>query len=174
MAEIKSTLDIIMERTKGMTMSDAEKRAFKQKETTDRVKGLIQKYADGFLDLERLKMDMGVFEPDQQEIVKQTIQGEVLHRIKPGINNHALWDVLEIICGIETAPLMKSLADLEHDLEEEHPVYKKNMEANLKEKGISGSALIPNIESDPDWLTFSSEKEREFQENALKALSIPK
>ena len=52
MGEIKSTLDIIMEKTKGLTMSEEERTSFKEKELTGKVKGLVQKYINGFLRLE--------------------------------------------------------------------------------------------------------------------------
>ena len=144
------------------------RRAFRQKETIDRGKGLIQKYVDGFLDLEKLKMDIIACDPDQLETMKQAIQDEVLHRIRPGMDNRALWDILEIVYGPRTAGLMENLADIENKLDGERLVYEKNMEAALRKKGISGSALIPNIESDPDWMAFQMEKEREFKERLGK------
>ena len=55
MGEIKSTLDIIMEKTKGLTMTEEEKTAFKSKEMEGKVKGALQKFLDGILDVERLK-----------------------------------------------------------------------------------------------------------------------
>jgi hypothetical protein len=38
MAEIKSTLDIIMERTKNLTMTDEEKASFRRKEAEGKVR----------------------------------------------------------------------------------------------------------------------------------------
>ena len=47
MGEIKSTMDIIMEKTKGLTMTEEEKAEYKHKELTGKVRGLIQKFLDG-------------------------------------------------------------------------------------------------------------------------------
>ena len=58
MGEIKSTLDIIMEKTKGLTMSEEEKEAFQKKETEGKVRGFLQRYLDCVIDLERLKAEL--------------------------------------------------------------------------------------------------------------------
>ena len=57
MGEIKSTLDLVMERTKNLSLSDEEKQAQKQKEVESRIRGLLQKYLDGWLDKNQLKID---------------------------------------------------------------------------------------------------------------------
>ncbi len=38
MGEIRSTMDIIMEKAKGLTMTDEEKEAFRKKETEGKVR----------------------------------------------------------------------------------------------------------------------------------------
>jgi hypothetical protein len=57
MGEIKSTLDLVMEKTKDLTLSSEEKKAQKQKEIENRIKGLLQKYQDGFLSKSELKTE---------------------------------------------------------------------------------------------------------------------
>ena len=44
MAEIKSTLDLVMEKTRNLTLSSEEKQAQKQIEIGNRIKGLVQKF----------------------------------------------------------------------------------------------------------------------------------
>ena len=61
MAEIKSTLDLIMEKTKGLTMSDEEKEAFQQKELETKLRGSLQKVMEGRLKLERFQMELDAF-----------------------------------------------------------------------------------------------------------------
>jgi hypothetical protein len=46
MAEIKSTLDLVMEKTKNLNLSNAEKQDQKNKEMESRLRGLVQKYQD--------------------------------------------------------------------------------------------------------------------------------
>jgi len=59
MGEIRSTMDIIMEKAKGLTMSEEEKETFRKKETEGKVRGFLQRFLDGFIDAERLKDEIG-------------------------------------------------------------------------------------------------------------------
>ena len=43
MAEIKSTLDIIMEKAKKFSVTEEEKQGFKRQELEGKIKGLVQK-----------------------------------------------------------------------------------------------------------------------------------
>ncbi|MBN1849616.1 MAG: hypothetical protein JW932_13640 [Deltaproteobacteria bacterium] len=170
MAEIKSTLDLIMEKTKGMTMTDEEKRAFKEKETTEKVKGLIQRYLDGFMDLERLRMEITAFEDNQREFVRHTIIEDLISMIGLGKDNRLLWEVLEKICSIRTVSLKEELDRVEQELSRKRSIYEKEMMNDFNSRGISGSAVMPNIDSYPVWLAFQSGKETEFKERTLKIL----
>ena len=55
MAEIKSTLDLIMERTKNLTLTKEEKKAIHTKEVKCRVRGWFQRYGDGSLTIRDIK-----------------------------------------------------------------------------------------------------------------------
>ena len=57
MGEIKSTLDLVLEKTKNLTLSSEEKESQKQKEVENRIKGMVQKYQDGILSINQLIAD---------------------------------------------------------------------------------------------------------------------
>ncbi len=46
MAEIKSTIDLIMERTRNLTMTEEEKEELRNKELTEKAKGWVVRYLD--------------------------------------------------------------------------------------------------------------------------------
>ena len=54
MAEIKSTLDLVMEKTKNLSLSSEERQAQKNQEIESRIRGLLQKFKDRALNSERL------------------------------------------------------------------------------------------------------------------------
>ena len=70
MGEIRSTLDIIMEKTKGLSMSEEEKKAFKKQETAGKIRGLIQKYLDGTVAMDKLKVEIAALAEKNQDMVK--------------------------------------------------------------------------------------------------------
>jgi hypothetical protein len=55
MAEIKSTLDLIMERTRNLSMTPEEKEALRRKEWHSRIQGWLQRYLDGLMGTNSLK-----------------------------------------------------------------------------------------------------------------------
>ena len=57
MGEIKSTLDLVLEKTKHLTQSSVEKQAQIRKDVEIRIKGILQKYQDGVVSKEQLQRD---------------------------------------------------------------------------------------------------------------------
>lgn len=167
MGEIKSTLEIIMEKTKDLTLTEEEKKEFKQKDMAGKIKGVIQKFLDGILDLNRLKMEIAALEKDNQDMVSRLVIDELLSRIKPQEDNTLFLQILDIREGIDTAPIKEILAGFQKRLAEEKAVYEKGLMNSFKNKGISGSAVIPNINADPVWIDNISEMKKEFEEKLL-------
>jgi hypothetical protein len=160
MAEIKSTLDIILEKTKNLSVTEEEKREFKKREMGGKIKGLIQKFLDGIVDFERLKIEAASIGKGQENILKQIIIKESVERITPGQDNEPLLKLLEGTAGIDASPVRKVLTDFEHGLEKERNSHERYLRNRLKEEGISGSAVLLNPNADPEWLKqVSSMKE---------------
>jgi hypothetical protein len=164
MGEIKSTLDIIMEKARGLNISDEEKKAFKEGEMAGKVKGLIQKFLDGILDMHQLKRELAGLAEKGVEVVKRLIREESVSRIEPEGDNEPLLRVLEEVTGSDTDSLREFLKDFEQRLEQEKGSREKALKETLEKQGISGSAVIPNIHADSEWSRYASEIEKEFQE----------
>ena len=164
MGEIKSTLEIIMEKTKGMTMSEEEEKDFKLREIRGKVGGLIQKFIDGVIDLERYKTELASLGKGQQEMIPQAVMDESIARIRPGGDNSSFLKLFEATDGIDAAQVRALLADYKKMLENKRAEVEKDMVKRLHAKGISGSAVIPNPDSDPEWINFLSEKGSKLKE----------
>lgn len=165
MGEIKSTIEIIMEKTKGMTMSEKEEKEFKLREIRGRVGGLIQKFIDGVIDLEKYKIKIASLEKGQRDMIPQAVMNESIQRIRPGGNNTSILELLEVTNGIDAAPIRALLADFEKMLEDQRAEVEREMVKRLHAKGISGSAVIPNPDSDPEWIRYLSQKGCELKEH---------
>jgi hypothetical protein len=168
MGEIRSTLDIIMEKTKGLTMSEEEKRAFKEEEMTGKIKGLMQKFLDGVLDMERLKIQVVALAEKDEDMVKLMIREESVPRIRIGEDNERVLRILQEVAGLDTMSIRTALKDFKARLEKEKGVREKELIKNLEKKGISGSAVMPNINADPEWSRYVSELRNEFQERLTR------
>jgi len=155
MGEIKSTLDLVMEKTKNLSLSDEEKQAQKQKEVESRVRGLLQKYLDGWLDNNQLKIEYESLKKDSGLSDDAVMINEIFSRLDPNVDNRNLLEVIAKCCRLDPAALETLLDDCRRCRREHDEAADARM-AQLKEDlarthAISGSAVVPNLETDAKW-----------------------
>jgi len=163
MAEIKSTLDLVMERTRHLTLSREEKAARETEDYKRKLGGLIQRYLDRLItpgqwdkEFNRLMQSTGI--PDHALPARV-----ILDRMTPDGDNAALMDLLSRTFHADTAEISRILADrrmaAENATQLEMDRLKKNLET---EKGISGSAVMPNPDNSPALVARIDEIDKEF------------
>jgi hypothetical protein len=84
-------------------------------------------------------------------------------RMEPGADNTILLDALENAVGLDIAPIRKTILDYNRDLEQQEMDRKQVLQKNLMGLGISGTAVIPNIHADQEWIKHLSEMNKGFQ-----------
>ena len=164
MGEIKSTLDIIMEKTKGMTMSDEEKREMKKKEVSDRIRGLTQKFLDGIITYENLKEEIRPEDEDEKEMTLKAVTDILFPWLIPGEDNSTALRVMEIFDEIDVKSIEKIIVESEQEIENERGKFKNDLGKKIKEKGISGTAVITNLNADKEWVQKVEDIKKEFSE----------
>ena len=173
MAEIKSTLDIIMEKAKKFSVTEEEKKGFKRLELEGKIKGLVQKALNGMFDSERLQAEVVALQAKERALVDQILMEEVVARIELGPNNEALLKILESIAGPASAGISNILDRFQKKAEKERELRSGVLVESFRRKGISGSAVLPNLDGDPEWIQMRSEVKRQMQReirDRLKAL----
>ena len=170
MGEIKSTLDLVLEKTKDLTLSSEEKKAQKQKEIENRIKGLLQKYQDGLLSKSELKTDYEILKKNYRMSEDNALINEITARLKPDRDNQPLLELIHECCSIETTEIETII---EHFKEVKRAAEKDNME-RLKEllaqqHGISGSAVVPNLEKDEQWRRETRRMHAGFEDQLNRA-----
>ncbi|MFB3925353.1 MAG: hypothetical protein ACE14T_04805 [Syntrophales bacterium] len=151
MAEIKSTLDLVMEKTKNMKMTAGERKHLREQELKRKVKSLLQKFMDHGIRLDSLKKELENGDAEQQAAMQSILKKEVLESLRPFADNEKSFDVLQNILNVKKKPLEKILEECEHELTKKRAQAEKAMKKTLALQGISGSALIPNIDKEPEW-----------------------
>ena len=149
MAEIKSTLDIIMEKAKKFSVTEEDKEGFRRRELEGKIKGLVQKTLDGVLDLERFRVELVALQTREKDLVDQILKEEVVGRIETETKSETLLRMLEYIAGLSSHTVRKTLADYENKGEKQKESRRKALLESLEKKGISGSAVLPNLDTDP-------------------------
>jgi hypothetical protein len=172
MAEIKSTLDIIMEKAKRFSVTEEEKKGFKRQELEGKIKGLVQKALDGILDSVRFEVELLAFDAKEKDLVDQILKEEVVARIELGANNEALLKILEYAAGPASSDIRKLLAEFEKKTEKQEETRRETLLENFKKKGISGSAILPNLDADPEWLRARSEVTRQLKDEIKEHIRL--
>ena len=170
MGEIRSTLDIIMEKAKDVKVTDEEKKAFMKREVEGKVRGLLQKYLDGVLKRERLKSEIEALGENRLEIARSTLKKECLDRIDPEGDNDRVFEILEDVMGLDTKAIHDLLSTYQQDQEETRNKREAALRKRLEDQGISGTAVVPNLDADPEWRVLLSETQNRFYQE-LASLS---
>ena len=152
MGEIKSTLDLVLEKTKNLTLSSEEKEEQKQKEIEKRIKGMMQKYQDGILSQNKLLTDYEILKKDYNISRNNTLIIEITNRIEPDQDNQPLLEVLQECCALDTA----AIETIIENFRKTYLTASQNRMEGLKEDlarqyKITGSAVLPNLYADKQW-----------------------
>jgi hypothetical protein len=150
MAEIKSTLDIIMERTKNLTMTDEEKASVRRKEAEGKVKGWIQKYQDGAIGLDALKSDFKKEVTEYPE-VRQILKSQLLDCVKLNGDNGRILGLLDDILGISAESIQNIIQSSNRKIDTLRLKRIKGLGEQLKKRKIYGSSVVPNPNHGGKW-----------------------
>jgi hypothetical protein len=165
MGEIKSTLDLVLEKTKNLTLSSEEKEEQKQKEIENRIKGMLQKYEDGILTQNQLKIDYETLKKDFSMSKDDTLINEITGRLEPNRDNQPLLELMQECCGIE----LTAIETIIENFRKAYLLAEKNRMERVKEDfaqqyGISGSAVVPNLDADEQWRQETREMRAGFED----------
>jgi len=161
MTEIKSTLDLIMEKTRDLLPSEEEKKALLEKEWAGKIRGLVQRVLDGRMTPEALRSGFSSSPPPPPGINPDALlKRELLGKIDPDEDNGRILHLLETICGEDTGELNRGIAGYLWRVEEKKAALSAVALEDLASRGITGAAVSPNLDSHEAFRSFL-ERERE-------------
>jgi hypothetical protein len=155
MGEIKSTLELVMERTKKFAISEKEKEEMKQKEVLQKATGLFHRYREGHLSLNEIlkqieKMEKKIAITVRESLLSQWIDALSLddddERILKGIESLKQQSIKEV-----KQKFHHLLSQYQGEKEKVKEKVKVQFTEALRKDGIYGSALEPKIEGGELW-----------------------
>jgi hypothetical protein len=181
--KLKSALDIALEKASKLgKISDEERREAREKELTGVGEALSARYLKG-LPIRDVELELAKYKEDKQKIIRY-----FLDRLWDRINLGDPEGIDKILSAIEhfagdsgVAEGIRSLSiEYRNEVEKTLGKNKNSLEdarrKELKRKGISGSAVIPAVESSPEWFQLREDlnsryrKRLEELKSFLKAL----
>ena len=98
-----------------------------------------------------------------EDMFRRVSMQETMGRIGPEGDNEPVLKILESTTGMDTGPIREFITDFERKLEKERAVHENGLKKRLKKKGISGSAVIPNLDADSQWRDYVSKLNKTFR-----------
>lgn len=168
MAEIKSTLDLVMERTRHLTMTAAEKEALAREEHLHKVPGYVQRFLDETLTVPALLAEIESL-PDAW---RQEVLGEVARRLIDALDfgqrGARCLQALEGLSRTTSRPWLERCRAIRERFRavrsEVTEGEARRLEEELEARGIGGSAVLVRGEKSPRWRALEQDFERELAE----------
>jgi len=155
MGEIKSTLDLVMEKTRHLTLSQEEKEAQNRIEVNKRLQGLLQKYQDNLLRKENLNKELDNLKIAYNLNVDEMLADLLLNSLKIGRDNTVFLELLNEIYGLNLSGIETIFQNFKATVKSATKKRVDQIKTDLSVKRfISGSAVVPNLESDSEWLSM--------------------
>lgn len=166
MGEIKSTLDLVMEKTKNMNLSDEEKQDQEDKEIESRLNGLLQKFQDQIISTEQFKAEYQSLRKAHHlsKGKHEHLLKAICARIELGKDNQALLELISQFVDSHIDGITSVLQDFYTTIQKAAAAQSQIAKDRLAGKHfISGSAVVPHLESDPGWRKMVEEIKAEFE-----------
>ncbi len=149
MGEIKSTLDLVLEKTKHLSLSTEEKEGQQRQTYQQRLKGLLQKYADGLLTTDKFRDQLKALQEQLNFDDDKLLVSQILRHIDPDQDNAHWLNLLDGYTPTLRTPVTESLAAYMQRREDLSQSAVQRLRDQLKsERQIHGSALAPNLAGD--------------------------
>lgn len=164
MGEVKSTIDLVLEKTRTLTLSKEEKLELAREELDKKVHGLINRYLDNLLPVNRLKEEMERLDTGEHGLAYKLLKKHLLAHFDLGGDNSSILAALSEIVSFDIAPLSTLQKEYQSEKEESKKAFSKKILSALEERSVSGSAVVANLNHDPDWNQFLKGLSKTYQE----------
>ena len=150
MAEVKSTLEIALEKAKNMEISSDERRRFKHEAMVSRARDIFQDHMNNFhrSDIIRQALKESL---EDAPLLRQCLTELLVGALEPGQSSERIWEGLHELGVFDTDTFKKTLTRItENSVRsqgETREQLKDQIVRDLSEIGISGTALDINLEA---------------------------
>jgi len=172
MGEIKSAIELAMERTRHLSLSEEEKVQQHKDEFEKLLQGALQRYSDGVMSIDEFRERISELQSELHITDHQLVTKAVLKRIDPDQDNEHWLSLLSIIAPACRDTLQKILPDYREQRSKLLQAAEKQILENLAQQhGITGSALVPNPDKNASYQHSISVLRRETQ-TRIDAISL--
>ena len=155
MGEIKSTLELAMERTKKLAISQKEKEDIKQKVVLQKATSLFHRYREGHLPLNEILKEIEKMDERTSATVKETLLFQWIDALSLNDDDERLLKGIESLKQKTIDEIKQSFHHLLSQYQGEYEKVKEGAKIQcteiLRKEGLYGSAVDPHIERSDLW-----------------------
>jgi hypothetical protein len=154
MAEIKSAIELAMEKTRNLVVDSKEREAMAIKDIEDKVKAVLRRYMEEMIDDEDAAKELNKINADP--VLKRTlIVDAVVEEFDVRNNNEPLL-ALMYAAGLELPETLRRELEIlnrtfREEVEARKMVTQERIRDNLAESGITGNGIEPNLVAWDEW-----------------------
>jgi hypothetical protein len=168
MAEIKSALELAMERSKRFSISDREREEIKRREVEQKATGLFHRYLDGNLSLPEILKEIGRTEEKTGTTIKELLLSQWIEALSLKDEDERLLKGIEALKDRGLDEIRERLQGLSRSFSEETEAIRRKAEEEMADQlrgmGIYGSAVEPNITENRELQNLLGGVDRAYQE----------
>jgi len=171
MGEIKSAVELAMERTKGLRLSSEEKEKIKEEEIQSRAVGLVNRYLEVDFHLREVEKEFARVDQSQRPHLEKLFLQNLVEALNLDRDNDLILRGVETFhpASAWTAGKVRDLVRKYQDRKtEEYQKTEAALSAGLERLGISGSAVHPRVAGSPEWEDTAAKFRPGFEEELKK------
>lgn len=164
MGEIKSAIELAMERTRNMSLTEEEKVQQHKDEFEKLLQGALQRYSDEIMSIDEFRERISQLQAELHLNENQLVIKAVLQRIDPDKENERWLSLLAVLAPLLCDRLPEILAEYrEQRLKIIQAAQQQMLDRLARKHGITGSAIAPNPEKSAEYQHGISVLRRETQ-----------
>jgi hypothetical protein len=164
MAEIKSTLELALERKKKFTVSEKEKEEIKQKTISEKATSLFHRYREGHIPLNEVQKEIEKMDQKTAAVVKEILLSRWMDVLSLNEEGERLLKGIGLLKNGKIDQWEQEFRQLLSEYRREKERARQGVESHLAEilrkEGIDGDAVEPNVEGSPLWKQASNKLDR--------------
>jgi len=175
MSEIKSTLDLIMERTRHLAMKPGELAQVQRGESARRARGLLALYLRGEKDRRALLRELKSLPEAHADAVREALRETLLEALAPGGDNRRALDTVEELEGAPAAraweaACLQAAGAVGDGAGRRRAEARERFRERLASEGIAGTAVVPADARNPFLQEVEADLARRFREAVSASL----
>ncbi len=172
MGEIKSAVELAMEKTKDFHLSREEMNKLKAEEMQSKARGLVNRFLEVDFHLKEVEKELSKFSPEERGQIEKLMKEYLAEAIQlEGENDLVFQGIAAFRQDSQSLKrqIQQVVKDYQAQKEKAYAQSEKILLAKWKKQGISGSAVQAKVEGSPEWENALSGFKPAFEEK-LRAL----